>query len=362
MVRSFALRCIAVITLTLLPLTGGCQFASDKMVISNARQMHGDLTPAIVTDPVLANYVKALGDRVVETARELARMNPGSRGHESGEDNAWMFQNVRFHLVNSDTLNAFTTGGEHVYLYTELLRTCRTEDEFAAVVAHEFAHIYGRHVHNSYNNAITIQMLAIGAAVGAMALDSSDEGYIGTGIAGVAVIGGQLVALNYGRKDEDEADKLGFRFYTRAGWDPEQFPGFFQTLIDKGHDSGPNLLSSHPRLSDRVANTRRRIRELPPDAPSWRQPNVVSQREFERLQARATEVGRTMPSDRSLAAAQKLLAAFPSCVSPKETADQAQARAELLYTYGTEEQREQVEQQQQQKQIPTGPQRDRPSR
>ncbi len=111
-----------------------------------------------------------------------------------------------------------------------------------------------------------------------------------------------------------------------------------------------------------MSNTQRRISELPANAASWRQPNVVSQREFEQLQGRATQVGRTMPSDSSLAAAQKLLAAFPSCVSPKETEDQAQARSELLYTYGSSDQRQQVEQQQQQKQIPTGRQREKRSR
>lgn len=329
--------------LAILVLSLGC--ASDRMVIDNANQMHGQLTPAVIQDPTLSGYVQTLGDRVIAVARELDRADPGSKGHTSGESNEWMFSGIQFHLVNSETLNAFTTGGKHVYLYTELFRQCKTEDEFAAVVAHEYAHIYCRHVHNSYNRAITVQAVALGAALAASQMEDQN---VAMGIAGLAVIGGQLVALSFNRDDEDEADAEGFRFYVRAGWDPQQFGGFFQTMIDQGHDSGPNILSSHPKLSDRVVNARKRAAALPPVAVQWRSRNTASPRQFKLLQDRALQVGKTMPSDKSLEAAQTILAAFPSCVSPQETPEQARARQELLYAYGTPEQQEEVRRQQEQ--------------
>jgi predicted Zn-dependent protease len=323
---------------------GGC--ASDAMVIDNARSMHSKLEPAVMSDPVLDGYVQSIGDRIVAVAREMRQTDTD----RSGGDDSWMFNDVRFHLVNSQTMNAFTTGGQHVYLYTELFRACRTEDEFAAVVAHEFAHIYCRHVHNSINRGITIQALSVGAAIGAAALAEDDNAYLATGIAGVAIIGGQLVGLSYSRDDEDEADKVGFRFYVRAGWDPEQFAGFFQTMVDQGQDSGPNLLSSHPRLSDRVAAARRRAAELPPSAAQYRRPNLASPARFKQLQQRSIEIGKRMPSDQSLEEAQTLLAAFPSCVSPKEAPEQAEARRELLYEYGTPAQQEALRREEQQRQ------------
>ena len=47
---------------------------------------------------------------------------------------------MRFHLVGSETVNAFDTGGGHIYVYNGLFQLCQNEDELAAVMAHEFAH------------------------------------------------------------------------------------------------------------------------------------------------------------------------------------------------------------------------------
>ena len=88
-----------------------------------------------------------MGDRIAEAARAASSQRLGPEAHFE-EDSAWMFSTDEFHLVSSDQLNAFTTGGSHMYIFAQLLVSCRTEDELAAVMAHEFAHVYCRHVHN----------------------------------------------------------------------------------------------------------------------------------------------------------------------------------------------------------------------
>jgi predicted Zn-dependent protease len=134
--------------------------ATDRQVIAQASDMHRELEPAVVEDAKLASYVQTMGRRVVDAARELDRKGFGPKSNDK-EDDSWMFSDQRrFHFVNSDTLNAFTTGGTHMYMYTKLLSTCASEDELAAVVAHEYAHVYARHVHKGMNR----QYLALGGA------------------------------------------------------------------------------------------------------------------------------------------------------------------------------------------------------
>src|SRR5688500_19396482 len=58
--------------------------------------------------------------------------------------------------------------------------------------------------------------------------------------------GGQFINMGFTRKDENEADDLGFTFYTRAGWDPNKFSDFFQQMVDKGMDTTPEMMSDHP--------------------------------------------------------------------------------------------------------------------
>src|SRR5262245_42347795 len=111
--------------LVLLPgLLVGC--ASDRQVMAQADQVHTTLKPAVITDPELSNYIQQVGDRIIEVAKE----RNAQRADSKGEDNAWMFsKDMKFHFVNSKTLNAFTTGGEHMYIYTELFEQCKSEDE-----------------------------------------------------------------------------------------------------------------------------------------------------------------------------------------------------------------------------------------
>jgi predicted Zn-dependent protease len=311
----------------------GC--VSDRQVISQAADVHKGLQPAVVTDAELAGYIQRVGGRVVDEARKL----DGTRDRD--QDNSWMFNDMQFHLVNSKTLNAFTTGGKHMYIYTELMQLCKNEDELAAVMAHEYAHVYRRHVAKGMNRQYAILGLAAGAGAAGYAL--SDENRLQTaGIAGgAALLAGQFVGMGFTRDDEDEADKFGFQLYCRAGWDPNKFSGFFQTLIDKGMDKTPEAMSDHPKLSTRVANTRERASRLPPEASSWRSAPVADAAKFRDLQARATRVGRTMPNDKSLQKAQLMLAAFPSCVTSEEQPEQKQAQATIYHAMQENQKRRQ---------------------
>ncbi|MCS7033239.1 MAG: M48 family metalloprotease, partial [Phycisphaerae bacterium] len=165
--------------------------------------------------------------------------------------------------------------------------------------------------------ATLISGAVIGAGVG-YAVGSGDD-RLGAAMlgAGVGTVGGRFINMGFTRKDEEEADRYGFRFYTRAGWDPDRFDDFFQTMIDKGYDKTPEILSDHPSLRSRVAKARQWAAQLPSEASQWRRPPVADERRFSQLKQRAATVGRNMPTDRTLENSQRLLQALPrSCISP----------------------------------------------
>jgi predicted Zn-dependent protease len=321
--------------LLLLPLLtiglGGCS-VSDRQVIDQADQAHAGLAPAVIKDRELADYIQAVGDRIVEAARQADHDRKGPKSHFNDEDREWMFsKKMQFHFVNSKTLNAFTTGGEHMYIYTELLQTCADENDLAAVMSHEYAHVYSRHVQKGTqrNYAILGTALLAGAA-GAVAGGKEHYAEYGSAAGGAALAAGQLLGTNFTRKDEAEADEWGFYFYTHAGWDPNRFGHFFQVMIDKGLDKGSAILSDHPTLKSRVEAANQRARELGRDADRWRRPPVADARQFDALKRRAAQVARTMPDDKSLEKSQQLLQALPrSCLTPAVQEDQVQAAKRL---------------------------------
>src|SRR5690242_13722032 len=148
---------------------GGC--ANDKKVMAAAEGAQQELKPAVMQDPELQAYLQKVGERIIQTAAAMDKEGFGPKSHSS-EDNAWMFSDkMRFYLVSSKQLNAFTTGGDYMYVYNELFLNCKSEDELAAVMAHEYGHVYARHVKSGMDRQ-TGQSVGTGVVAGAAGVAS----------------------------------------------------------------------------------------------------------------------------------------------------------------------------------------------
>ncbi len=312
-------------------LASGC--ATDKQVRSQADSTHAQLEPAVMKDAELSGYLQQLGARVAAAAQEADKQHVGPKTHFK-EDNSWMFSTDEFHLVNSEQLNAFTTGGSHMYVYAQLMQTCRSEDELAAVVSHEFAHVYCRHVQKGMDRQMwTLGGAAVLGAAG-YAAGGKEHGteYATYGLA-LGMVAGNFLGLGFTRDDEAQADQYGFEFYVRAGWDPQHFGDFFQQLIDKGYDKTPEIQSDHPSLTSRVQEARERASRLPADSASLRKPPIADAARFEQLKQRAAQVAKTTKKESELGKAQLLLRSVPSCLLAVDTPEQKDAQAQLKAAY-----------------------------
>lgn len=330
---------LVVVAGALLAGAGGIGCApKDNQVISNAADAHKTLAPAVINDSQINGYLQQIGNRIVASARKEDAAHKGPSEHfDSSQDNAWMFSNqIQFHLVNSQTLNAFTTGGVHVYIYNELLQKCASEDDLAAVMSHEFAHVYCRHVASGQKHQM--QTLIAGAVVGGAAgyaAGGDDKTSAMTSGASYGAAAGQFVNMGFTRKDEAQADQYGFVFYTDAGWDPRKFGDFFKTMIAAGYDTTPGILSDHPTLASRVEAANQRVQQLGGSVDAHRQPNIATDAQFAQIRSRAAQLGKTLPTDASLANSQQLLQALPrSCVTPLDPPDAVRARQALAKKAG----------------------------
>ncbi|NES24243.1 MAG: M48 family metalloprotease [Symploca sp. SIO3E6] len=149
-----------------------------------------------------------------------------------------------FQVVEDSSVNAFATMGGFVYMNTGLLTEADNEAEVASVMAHEIAHIVGRHAIKQMKEAAIANGLT--AAAG---LDQN-----------VAIQLGVDLALRRpnSRQHELEADKLGLENLVRAGYAPYGMVSFMEKLLQTGR-SVPEFLSTHPATPQRINALERAI-------------------------------------------------------------------------------------------------------
>jgi hypothetical protein len=132
---------------------------------------------------------------------------------------------------------------------------------------------------------------------------------------------GQFVGMSYTARDEAEADKMGFAFYTHARWDPNKFGDFFQEMIDKG-TTRVGVPERPPESQEPRGRGEEARHALPAQASQWRQPPIANDSEFKHLQARSVRGGQD-DADRSVAragaeAARRAAAQLPHARHPPD--------------------------------------------
>jgi predicted Zn-dependent protease len=148
-------------------------------------------------------------------------------------------------LLNSNVNNAFAIPGGYVYITRQLLALMNDEAELAFVMGHEVAHVAARHGQKRQNRAALSNVLAGVAG----ALTGSD--LIGRGAGLVA----GLTTLGYSRDQERQADSLGVRYLTTAGYDPNAATDSLAAQGQGGAEPS-KWLSTHPPSGERVARMR----------------------------------------------------------------------------------------------------------
>src|SRR6185436_16714693 len=91
--------------------------------------------------------------------------------------------------------------------------------------------------------------------------------------------------LKFSREYETEADILGAQIMARAGYDPRDLAGMFQTIERQSGGGGGGFLSDHPSPANCYARINQEAQYLRVDNP------IRSTGEFERVQSRLRGMG-----------------------------------------------------------------------
>lgn len=135
-------------------------------------------------------------------------------------------------LIDDKQFNAFTMGGTYVFIFKGLMDQMRDDDEVAAVIGHEMAHVSANHAFERSAN----QQLSLLTGK----KKQKTEGF----------------AAAYTHENEREADRVGILYAALAGYDPYAAARVWERM----HKSSGNQrvgYVDHPVNSERAAEARK---------------------------------------------------------------------------------------------------------
>lgn len=188
---------------------------------------------------------------------------------------------VHVRVVSDDeTLNALAAPGGQLILFSGIIRHANSAEEVAGVLAHEMAHVEMNHPMKSLMRhlgvSFTLQMM-LGDTVA---------------LGNTAQFAGMLNHLHYSRKDELEADKVGFELLEKANIDPSGLTLFFERVKQmeaknhnpvNGHWGLDDYFSTHPPTAQRI----HQLTATRADSRNYRP--LLDQHEWRALRAICTE-------------------------------------------------------------------------
>ena len=166
------------------------------------------------------------------------------------------YKDLNIYFVKSDQINAFVTGGKNMFINTEILIQSDDYREYAAVIAHELAHILGGHIFNTTleisdlsNKALPIYLLGIISIVSG----ASDSGLAGVMVGQATVSDGFTY---YSRTQEASADQAAVNILCKSGIEGIHLTNFLKKVDSATFnvgDNNQNYRSTHPSIDNRIS-------------------------------------------------------------------------------------------------------------
>src|SRR3990167_10285339 len=208
-------------------------------------------SPQVIRNPIAVEKINAIGKKLAQ----------------AGE-----VPFASFFIVNSDEMNAFAGPGGYIGIHSSLIAATDNEDELAAVMAHELAHVKLHHLYDMIEHEKLMKIPTAASMLAAIALGMLNPA-LGTGAMAATLAGGAQQSINYTRYHERQADRIGMQMLQKAGYNPIAMANFFQKLQNQSRyyarDNIPAILLTHPLDQERIAEVENRLPKKPnPDRKS----------------------------------------------------------------------------------------------
>lgn len=192
-----------------------------------------------VPDPLLKDYLEHLIYRLAE--------------HSQLKD-----RRLDLIIIKSRELNAFAAPGGIVGINYGLFLNAENSHEFAAILAHELAHLSQRHFARKFETGKQASIKSLAGLLAGIVLIATTGGDAGLAAMSLGLSAAQQDTLKFSRARETEADRVGIYTLANAGLDPRAMAYMFERLNKLGRYQGdrvPDFLRTHPVTQKRVSDS-----------------------------------------------------------------------------------------------------------
>ncbi|MDD3031908.1 MAG: M48 family metalloprotease [Atribacterota bacterium] len=163
--------------------------------------------------------------------------------------------NYHFNIINQEGVNAFAFPGGFIYITSDLLDYVHSDDELAAIIAHEMGHVICQHSIKQMQDNRKMKLVELFAV-------------LLTGDPAVGLIG-ELTTItvlnNYRREYEEEADLTALELLNKS---PDYHPVALLTFFERVHSKDyfkPNInlgiFQTHPDIDYRIENIKKYLND-----------------------------------------------------------------------------------------------------
>lgn len=158
----------------------------------------------------------------------------------------------KFSVIKSAAINAFATPGGYVYITRGLINLVENESELAGVIAHEVAHVNARHIASIIDKSQKLGMATLAAILAGAFLGGGGD--LTAAVTSFSLAAATTLNLRYSREHEEEADRLGLYYLTRAGYNGSAMLDFLRAMrrYEFYSNSVPSYFLTHPGTDERI--------------------------------------------------------------------------------------------------------------
>ncbi|OJF77279.1 MAG: hypothetical protein BKP49_02080 [Treponema sp. CETP13] len=166
-------------------------------------------------------------------------------------------------IIDSDNLNAFATPGGHILVTSGLINAVDSEEELAAVLAHEISHIQLKHALKAIKSSRATSAVVSTASAVLLAGDNDDLKQLVNGFGdAVDEVVSTMVDSGYSKETEYEADENAVKLLYLAGYNPYAINKMLVQLDRTIGNSTAGFGKTHPTPSSRLEKVKKVEKKL----------------------------------------------------------------------------------------------------